>query len=141
MGIKDQTPRRTLGITTIPNGPGQYVHVGPFTIGASGATAVFVVTDTPVSTLLSLGESRWTITIDTDDINHAWPDGSGLSGTTKNNTTAHAHFDFLSSNDSMNIKVEKIYFQNTDSSSHSIWFYYKFYSQPNVASSGATQSI
>lgn len=142
MGTKDISLRRPIAIGTIPSGAGPDTISGSATI-AAGKTATFAITVQPASPTLTLWDRLYSIVIDSlaDDTNgnygYEYPVGTLIPA----NSPIYAMFteqwvDWALSFDETNTRVHFIRLHNTDSASHTFYFFYKAYTQavtPGVA--------
>jgi len=105
---------------------------GPFTIPANGATNVNV-NFTPDDDTLTVWNFLWTLYIDVDDPDNAWPSGASLTAG-QLNIHVFSWVDWFSSSDSTNERTYKIRILNDDTSSHDYYLRIRAY-LPSIGAS------
>ena len=125
----DASVRPILTIQSVPEGIND-VTTGSTTI-AAGSAASFIATTYPSASRLSLWNFLFSIYVDTNDDHYVFPNGASLTSAQRNLRITQ-WLDWADSSDIDNVRVHKIRLENTDSSSHTYYLYYKGYTFSSV---------
>lgn len=129
--------------SSVPALPTQWTEA-QITNLASGASSTFIVTTTPVSSLLGIWNFLLSIYVDvpgqgggggpnlTADLGYIFPDGVGLTAAQRA-LTLMQWVDWAESSDNINTRVHKIRLTNNDSAPHTYLLRYKAYTNSSVA--------
>lgn len=133
MGTKDISLRRPITVGTVPSGPGPSTTSLTVTIAAGKAITISITT-VPDNSVLALWNFLYTIVVDSltldsnGDYGYEYPVGTLIP----NNSPIFAMFteqwlDWAMSSDTSNERTHMIRIHNTDTASHTFYFFYKAY--------------
>jgi len=121
--------RKIIEVTAVPEGQDWVEFSVNFVAGQQGT---ITISASPLSELLGIWEFYFSVRVDTNDGDHLFPEGADLNSGQRD-LEIYQWEDLATSDDITGKRSHKIRLVNNDSSPHTYYILYKFYTLSAVA--------